>query len=591
MRVRATSLAWLLSASVAVGATLDASLIQTSGQPSVGGGKFYGYQTSSIGPGPNAFSNAFEKAISEGVPLVVIWSDTGCPHCDAFIAELNANKAAVANWLASREAVFAFFKDELEVSTGASVRTEAYHSGKACWDAWNFAANTCGAKASWPLFAFYHKGGVVRKWGTATDSSGSTRTWERFKSEYDNWIKMYGITAYQGGEFVASGTEFDRYEAEPATEYVDVELRRDTATSTYRNRLDVLRPGETDVWSSTNLVWTATETSKIVRVPLVRAEGEAFHEGEMRLKLYDQNGRLKSTAPIVCRAPMKNSNTNPLWIGERNAEKLAWGEWTMDLDVATNKVAAFDGAAYTLVSVQGSQWCPDCGNAGRNFMDVEDEEGRNRLRVWAASNNVALVAIDIPNYNGATVADYATPSLLSRDAYAAAIARAWEWPASGADAVLTNKLLRSGRAYLSRKMVSAAEAEAVRIRNHFLVSTNTPFGGYHRPEDTNKSRTNVPIFVLLRKDGTVAARMIRFAFTSPMAADSRLPSGPWPVPDARRAFPSVPIRNLSGGTRAGSAVRGRASLAGGRTGCRHAPGGPAGRPCGRFQPGRGRDRA
>ena len=76
-------------------------------------------------------------------------------------------------------------------------------------------------------------------------------------------------------------------------------------------------------------------------------------------------------------------------------------------------------------------------------------------------------------------------------------------------------------------MVPEAEAEAARIRNHFLVSTNTTFGGYLRPEDITykngepqpKYRTGVPIFVLLRKDGTVAARLTRFASVAPMAAE------------------------------------------------------------------------
>ena len=63
--------------------TLDADLIQTSGQPSVGSDRFYGYRLSSPaeGPGSNAFSNAYEKAMAEGVPLVVVWSDDSCEHC------------------------------------------------------------------------------------------------------------------------------------------------------------------------------------------------------------------------------------------------------------------------------------------------------------------------------------------------------------------------------------------------------------------------------------------------------------------------------------------------------------------------------
>ena len=72
MKRSASFVFWMACASVAFAATLDPSLIQTSGLPSVGSDMFYGYRTSSVGPGDNAFSNAFEKAVSEDVPLVVV---------------------------------------------------------------------------------------------------------------------------------------------------------------------------------------------------------------------------------------------------------------------------------------------------------------------------------------------------------------------------------------------------------------------------------------------------------------------------------------------------------------------------------------
>ena len=82
----------------------------------------------------------------------------------------------------------------------------------------------------------------------------------------------------------------------------------------------------------------------------------------------------------------------------------------------------------------------------------------------------------------------------------------------------TNAMMRSGLGYLTRKGVSDADAAAILERNWRLVSTDTDKGGFHRPEDTNKFRTNVPIFVLLRKDGAVAARLTYFGkWSSPMA--------------------------------------------------------------------------
>ena len=506
--------ALVVAVSAVHAATLDASLIQTRGDPAVGTGKFYGYRTKTEGPGDDALEKAQALAEKEHVPLVVVWGEEQCPHCNALITQMNASSADVATFLSTNHAVFTFFKAD---TLDDGVPTSAYKP-KVVYDAYRFATVTCGGGVPFPIFGFYFKkaDGSVAKGGT-TYGTEDDRTWAGFKKLYLNWLAKNDIHLdYQGGVFAASGTVYDRYEAESTTEWVDVELVRD-AGDAVGGVTNLLVSAWSDGTASTNIVeWAESEAAKDVRVDI--PDGKFIVGESASLSLYGDDGIVHSTNAIHF-VEKENTNGNPLWIGERTADTLAFGEWTMDLDVATNKVAAFDGAAYTLVSVQGSLWCPDCGNADRNFMDVEDGEGNNRFRAWAVSNNIALVAVDIPNYNGPTVNDCASPSLLSRDAYANAIARAREWPASGADAALTNKMLRSGRAYLSRKKVSEAEAESMRIRNHSLVSTNTPFGGFHRPEDTNKNRTGVPIFVLLRKDGTVAARMTRFAQVAPMAAE------------------------------------------------------------------------
>ncbi len=505
------SIVFALVAMSAYAETLSSALIQTSGDPAIGTGKFYGYRTKSVGPGNETLEKAKVLAEAEHVPLVVIWSEEDCSHCNDLIRQMNADVAGVSSWLATNRAVFTFFKADTDDN---DVPTSSY-APKIGYDAYEFASE-CGGQPGFPIFGFYYKRGDGTTVTGGSPLGLGSRTWPEFCVLYGNWLSVNDIDPnYWGGTFAASGTAFDRYEAEEGTEYVDVEIVRDDEKA-MRETSNCLVAAFPDGSAVTNMIiWADHETARTVRIGL---KGAYATNGSTMLSLYDSGGYLRETNAIHF-VERENSNANPLWIGERDAGSLAFGEWTMDLDVATNKVAAFDGAAYTLVSVQGSQWCPDCGNVDRNFMDIEDGSGNNRLRKWAAENNVALVAIDIPNYNGPTIANYATPSLLSREAFAVAIARAKEWPASGADPALTNKMLRSGRAYLSRNMISGEAAEETRVRNHFLVSTNTPFGGYHRPEDTNKNRTGVPIFVLLRKDGSVAARMTRFASVSPMAAD------------------------------------------------------------------------
>ncbi len=499
---------------VACAVTPDASLVQTIGDPSVAAGKFYGYQTATKGPGEDALEKARALAAAERVPLVVVWSEEDCSHCNDLIAEMNASAAEVSGFLSTNRAVFTFFKAD----TADDGVPAAYYTPRVVYDAYRFATSVCGGGVPFPIFGFYFEraDGTTAKGGTQYGTYGG-RSWASFKESYLNWLAENDIRLeYLGGEFAASGTACDRYEAESATAWVDVELVREAADA-MAGVTNVLVAAWPDGSASTNTVeWDAGETARDVRVEI--PTGKFILDAAAVLSLYGQDGFLRGTNAIHF-VERENSNANPLWLGERTAETLAFGEWTMDIDAAVGKVSSFDGAAYTLVSVQGSLWCPDCGNVDRNFLDVEDGEGRNRFRAWAASNNVALVSVDIPNYNGPAVTNCASPSLLSRDAYANAIARVREWPASGADPALTNMTLRSGRAYLSRKMVVSAEAAAVRVRNHFLVSKNTPFGGFHRPEDSNRNRTGVPIFVLLRKDGTVAARMTRFASVSPMAAE------------------------------------------------------------------------
>ena len=500
MRSISVTLVFALAAFLAlsgIAATLDSTLIQTSGNPSVAAGMFYGYNTKSDGPGDDSLEKAKALAIAEHVPLVVIWSEEDCLHCNDFIAEINGKVAEVASFLSTNRAVFVYFKAD----TPDNGVPASNYEPKVAYDAYRFITTECGGQVAFPLFGFYYEkgdGSIVN--GGSPYGEGS-RSWAGFKSLYLKWLSDNDIAAnYRGGSFAASGTEFDRYEAELATEYVDIELVRgtDSLTSVYTNRLVSVFPSGDAI--TNEVPWALEETAKSVRIGLMNS----FISGEkVELELYGDNGSFCGTNAIYF-VEKANSNDNPLWLGERTAETLAFGEWTVDLDIATNMVAATDGAAYTLVSAQGSLWCPDCANTDANFLHLVDREGKNRFMKWAESNHVALAVVDVPNFGdryGLDPENCASPSMFSKTAY------------------MSRNAMRSGRPYMSRKMVSDEAAKAMRARNHFLVSTNTDAGGYHRPEDANPYRTGIPIFVLLRKDGTVAARLIRFATKSPEKSD------------------------------------------------------------------------
>ena len=499
----------ILCVGVAYAATLDASLIQTSGQPSVGGGKFYGYRTAAEGPGNNAFSNAYEKAVSECVPLVVVWSNEGCPHCDDFVNWLNGNKATVTGWLASKKAVFAFFKDNVSNSEyinwywkvhGQPNRKIASHSPKACMDAWMFAAGKCGAEYSWPLFAFYYRksDGTEVVWGTPQDDSGSTRTWAKFTEWYTDWLEENGIDPdYRGGTFEATGGLFDRYEAEPSTEYVDVELVRDSDKAGYActNRVDAVWPGETEARWATNVEWTVGMASCTVRVPL----SGGFKPGEISLRLCTPAGGVCEATPIVCKTEFENSAENPLYIGERDEDTLAYGEWTCDLRVATNKTArarANGTNAWTIVYSVGTQWCPYCYRNNQSFTGTET------FKEWAASNHIVLVSADMPhNSDSNPNVDYGT---------------IWNRKADRTNLYFDGlgPQYRSGKGYLSRKMVSE---DAAREMREWLHEIGT--GYLHLPEDYQASRAIIPGLSLIGADGRVAGRMETFDYDMNTATD------------------------------------------------------------------------
>jgi hypothetical protein len=263
------------------------------------------------------------------------------------------------------------------------------------------------------------------------------------------------MPAYAGGTFLVPGTETARLEAEVGyTTHVEIPFVRSIAKSLYA-ATNTLVIGS---WTNT-FEWAAGETNKCVDFPIPAgvAAGDV-------LTSFLLDTVYTNTITMVALQPV--SSENPLWIGERTADTLQAGEWTMDLDVATNRTARQAGDAYTLVVVGGELWCPDCIGARTNLL------GTAEFAEWVASNNVSLVLVDIPN-NGNV------PSFLTRDVYK-----------NGA----------SGAAYLSRKMIADADAKAIFDRNHGLCfeAWNLPYEG--------RKRLWLPSFVLLRKDGTYVGK-------------------------------------------------------------------------------------
>lgn len=425
------------------------------------------------------------------VPLLMFYGSISCGYCDGMINN-GLNSSVFRNWV-KEHPICMVFQDKSQltadaakkfVKDGATSRSLPYM--KIYWP----KADGTEVNRAFP--------GRV---GLMPSTKGAERG-EQLVNSLELLIGEYFIKKEPIATFAVGNTEGNRLECEETTKEVRVPITRTG---------DVSVISTNTVWKDEEflqeIIWASGQSAKEITVPVFRKT--------VALELKNSVGEAVDKTSITFVGDLKPSAANPLWIGE----KFDFGDWTCDLDAAKEKVQAAEGEAYTLVSVQGSKWCPDCANTDRNFLDVKDEDGNNRFAAWAKSRHVALVSMDIPNFNGPNVTDADSPTLFSTNAYSTELARAKEFPQSGADASLTNKITRSGLGYLSRKGISSEDAEAQLVKAHKLVTTDLANGGFHSKRDTKKYRTGVPIFVILRKDGTVAARFTRFASESPMYAD------------------------------------------------------------------------
>lgn len=297
--------------------------------------------------------------------------------------------------------------------------------------------------------------------------------------------------ACSGGGFLVPGTNsLDCLEIEEgyATDRkVTVPLVRDAGL-----------PAEIEILSANGVnhqvEWAEGDTRKFVDVALpagLKASDEV-------LLALGSGSEVSATSRIAVVAPVANGLANPWWLGERSADALGWGEWTMDLAAATSKVAAASGEAFTLVYFSGVLWCPWCQGLEKGVLGTE------AFKAWCAAHKVALVVLDNPRrsatdhisgdppYTVSTVPDGKPPTLLRYD--------------SGKNNVIG--CMVSGASYLSRKGISVVEAEAKLQENHTLGYRG---GAFAAPEAW---RTGYPTMILLRKDGTIAGRFNSYGPTT-----------------------------------------------------------------------------
>ena len=445
------------------------------------------------------FAKAKKYATDNNVPLVAVWSNgDSCGHCTTF--EGAVNSSTFKNYMKSSGVVFYFvYSGDKGNGTTSKSGTKA-DNGAIASTIFHWCRHN--EITAYPFVRTYWPSGKVDVWtdGDKIDKKKSGTTGGKnavayFKDKLKKFkpTEPVVVPKYTGADFVVGDTAKDRLEAEIGkTTKVELPLARtNTVVSvTSTNTVVISYPGVQ--MSVTNTIrWASGDAEKTLNVSIPKTMTNANEKIE--LVLLDAVGKAVATSHITVVASPKNSPSNPLWIGEKAANELAWGEWTMDLDVATNKVNAYNAGtgettagrgakllgaaspknrAYTLVLLEGALWCPDCKNTDANLIM------RDKFKTWAIENKVALVALDLPYGDDTETA----PTLLTDEARFGA----------------------SGASYLSRKMIDKDVAADVLARNFKIAQK------LRQPDWSNPTRPPVPSFFILRNDGTVAGRIQYF---------------------------------------------------------------------------------
>ena len=483
---------------------------------------------------------ALAYANENGVPLVAIWSNgDNCGHCKKW--ENNAISEPFQTWMKDSGIVF-YFGYYGDAGKGATLGEWCYWCGN----------GNPGGKTLPLVRLYWRKANGTLKVDRSADGDivdgniglvsltsadyrpdyplyvpGDYHTYNMGGRYMTNFLmqafagyKPKPVVKYYGGEFGVADNALTGLQAElGVTDELTIPFTRTNTAAqaqAYTNKLVATFPSTDGFVKEKAIVWEKNRAEAELRLKGLLSHVDGVKAGDkILLQLFDATNGVVGVNHVTYVEKVANSPKNPLWIGEKTADTLEFGEWTMDLDVAKEKVRAFNSRrgiekAYMMVLVGGALWCPDCVMADHWFYDYE-ANGVNKFIEWAKGKNVALGVVDIPNYtkSGTT----SNGSLLTYDLF-----KMSDGYVSGRNSFPANESERyqSGAQYLSRHGITSEAAAACIERNRNLVSKDTQNGGYRRPEATaNVYRTGVPTLLLLRDDGTIAGRFTTFAKLGP----------------------------------------------------------------------------
>jgi len=326
------------------------------------------------------FTESLAYAEANNIPIVLVWGNTSCSYCNKLHAVLEDD--AIMDW-AKEHPIMMVERHEAyqeDFSKYSADHQAAYNWTKTLEDIpksygnprvgvyWKKADGTVACSTGYP-----------GRDGKMPATSGTLA--QQFADSLDLLVGDYP-SGSGGISFVTTDTETDRLEAESTTRTVYVPLKRDSGTKSAKCTLNVAYP--TGVTKSVVVGWDLGETEQCVALDIPSG---AYRLGQsISLSLANEEGKTIATSSILFVAKQENSPKNPHWVGECTYDTLPYGEWTMDFDVAKQKVAQMGGKL--MVMFGGPLWCPNC------VVIENDVFSTATFKSWAKSNKIVLVHFD-----------------------------------------------------------------------------------------------------------------------------------------------------------------------------------------------------
>ena len=438
------------------------------------------------------FDQATNRAFAVKQPLVLVWANESCPECEKLELSLATDEFKTwqaahpdylycfvagntrtdkADSMSTRAKEFAQFNARYPIpvkntSDWKKLRLTAYPFVCLWWPQKDGTVSTAHFTGRTGGMLVARSPKMNEKKLAAHDPAMLALLAQEFAGSVEQRFGSYVADVYAGGTFRDGTTG--------VTNSLEIALASDGRALTTNMAFRLVRSARTAftnvltfAGAEVDVVWATNETAKTVSRP-TPATGTAG--ATLVATLHDKgdvNRAVRSTATVVC-ARRATSISYPLFVGERTADELDWGEWTMDLDVAKAKAASADGAAYTLVNVGGDLWCPNCAEIAESlYADAAFD-------AWARAKRVALVSIDQPRFGTRQA------SLLTYEPSAKNV---------------------SGAFYRSAKMIGDAAAEAVFARNERFSHHD-----YLLPA-TGAARISNPTVLIFDKSGAVVGRL------------------------------------------------------------------------------------